>query len=201
MLKTGVRCVSPKALLGRARTLRGTRRLPAQCSPARTARQAPRIVGHILPSTGRLQPPSVLRINRKQRFFHFPHPFSQPPSFASVSVSLSGRRGGEGDYGWVRWFSNITRNLPETMGGEWVLGASPIQPKFQDWPKPLGLMGQTSLIHRPASTTYSLCAVPTSSSHLWNGEVGINSPALLWGFYHIIFIKVGNRAQGHNNDE
>ena len=88
MLKTGVRCVRPKALLGRARTLRGTRRLPAQCSPARPARQAARIVGHILPSTGRLQPPSVLRINRKQRFFYFPI-LSPSPLVLPLSLSLS----------------------------------------------------------------------------------------------------------------
>ena len=41
--------------------------------------------------------------------------FLPAPSFASVSVFLSGIRGGEGDYGWVGWFSNITRNLPQTM--------------------------------------------------------------------------------------
>ena len=67
-------------------------------SGPRPARQAARIVGHILPSTGRLQPPSVLRINRKQRFFYFPILSPNPqvlPLFLSLSLSLwetKGRR-------------------------------------------------------------------------------------------------------------
>lgn len=93
MLKTGCDAYPQRKLSWGEHGLRGTRRLPTRCSPA-AQRQAARIVGHILPSTGRLQPPSVLRINRKQRFFYFPI-LSPSPWFASVSVSLEDGGGKE----------------------------------------------------------------------------------------------------------
>lgn len=57
----------------------------------------------------------------------------------------------------VGWFSNITKTSQTMEIGE-PCEASP-SAKVQDWPKPLGPMGQTSLI--PASAP-SLYAVPTS---------------------------------------